>query len=387
MNSRYLLSRRQPAIRIDLAPFVAALEDAAEADDNLADSASPSFMAAASELGQQLFLRLWKTRGKLLRDQRRTESGFQSRLANVWAPALDLFDLGRALATEFGEGVNDAYGAQARERQDPTFEALIRLHGRTCLTAGEVGALLKAGYATRAMARWRTANELATVAFFISQEGPEVARRYLDHQSIDMYRSAVQLRESGSRLRENVSDENLSRLRATYDQLLTRHGEEFKEDYGWAAAALGKRKPTFANIAQAVNLGHWLPYVRLASRGVHASSRGGFFDIGLHPDVESIPARASHFGLADAGGNTMISVHHATLVFLTYAMRSYATDVRDLAEGIMQALLLMGQVKLLEQLADLGEKAFLEIHQLGISVPPAMTEPVRLLQVEIDLGE
>src|SRR5262249_50921986 len=47
---------------------------------------------------------------------------------------------------------------------DFVFEALVRLHARSCLVAEEVCWLMEGGFASGAHSRWRTLHELVTVS-------------------------------------------------------------------------------------------------------------------------------------------------------------------------------------------------------------------------------
>ena len=56
------------------------------------------------------------------------------------------------------------------------------MHARACRTGYEILTLLDAGLASAAHARWRSLHEVAAVAFFVKEHGPETAERYLATQ-------------------------------------------------------------------------------------------------------------------------------------------------------------------------------------------------------------
>ena len=94
--------------------------------------------------------------------------------------------------------------------------------------------------------------------------------------------------------------------------MLQRFGKRFGSDYGWAADALGKENPSFADIERAVNVDHWRPSYRLASHNVHANPKGIFFKLGLIEETGLLLAGASNYGLANLGQNTALSLLHVT---------------------------------------------------------------------------
>ena len=69
-------------------------------------------------------------------------------------------------------------------------------------------------------------------------------------------------------------------LKEAYDVALKKYGSGFRNPYGWAAGASGKKSPTFADIEHSVKLDHFRPYYKLASHGVHANPKGAFFRLG-----------------------------------------------------------------------------------------------------------
>jgi len=360
-------------VRIDLAEFAERLDDLATRELSELDEAvrleidSITDRAANESVGALL-----SNAHKTLAGQRKFRHGFESRLEEGWQRALDILDLVQALCMEFGADFNDKRRPDAVARQDFVFEALTRLHGRACLTGSEIGALLRTGHATGANARWRTLHELAVVMMFIAQHSQDVARRYLEHQFVEMFRSAGSYQEYCERFGEEpLGKEEIDDLRIRRDELVGKYGPDYEKDYGWAAEALSLRKPTFAAIAKSIDMTHWSPYVRMASHGVHAGPRGGFFDLGLPADIDAIPASPSHFGLADPGMNALVSLMQSTVALLNHGLGRNKDDVGDILEG----LVLIIQMKILQALGDEGIAAFLEAHELQEKVPPRLTEP------------
>jgi hypothetical protein len=116
----------------------------------------------------------------MLDQQRSARLGFETRLAERWGEALDLFETILVISQESGSNFNRKYQTQAVTENDLVFVVLIQLHARICLTASEVLALLRSGHAAGAHSRWRTLHEIAAVAYFVKRFGQDVAERYLE---------------------------------------------------------------------------------------------------------------------------------------------------------------------------------------------------------------
>lgn len=338
--------------------------------------------STTDDLAGQIAVAVLDSGGAWTKEFTKFRNGFEKRLSEIWKPAFTIYDFVLVLATEVGQDLNLRYRPQAAVRQDHVFETLTRLHGRACLTASEIASLLRAGHATGANARWRTLNEISVVASFISEVGQDVARRYLKHQWVEIYRMAREYHEHAERLGLNIEASEVDEARKDFQKVVSEFGPEFGTPYGWAAAALGIRNPTFRDIMKATNFEHWRPYYRLANLGVHAGSRGSFFDLGLPPSLDHIPARPSHFGLADPGGNSLLSLTLATVTMMVHCMTS--ADDKD-ASDIQASIVTLAKMKLLVKLAADGDGMFVEIQAELEREVPQSTEVPRMFE-EMEFG-
>ena len=204
--------------------------------------------------------------------------GFEERLASKWGEAFDLYELLVSMAEEMGSDFNDEFREDAVRSHDAAFEALTRLQGRACQVAKEVLVLMRSGYADGAHARWRTLHEISVVACLIGDHGRELAKRYVLHEKIQQYKMALQYRDYCEHLGlEPISSEEFSALEEVRNKLVSRFGNSFKNDYGWASSVIEKERPTFADLEEQVSLDHWRPYYRAASDNVHANVHGALF--------------------------------------------------------------------------------------------------------------
>ena len=190
-------------------------------------------------------------------------------------------------------------------------------------------------------------HEIAVAGRLISQHGQDLAERYLLHDTIERYKLALRYQEYAKQINEElIPQEDFDRLTLKRDELVARFGNAFKEDYGWAASAIGTEHPTIRDIERHVDL-DWGPYYRIASDNVHANAHGTYYRLGLNPRAsEVLLAGPSEVGLAAPGHSTALSLSQITTALL--ATRS------NLDCLVLQKLL----PKLVEEIGG----AFLEVH-------------------------
>lgn len=256
----------------------------------------------------------WPTEN--LRQQREIDR-FRKNLRVRWSRGLSRYAMLIRMARELGSYVNQEVRASATEENADVVDVLTRLHIRSCQVAEEVLVLLQNGFANGAMARWRTMHEIEVSAHFIGKYGNECAKRYKDHQCVESYRGAQEYELARERLGyAEIPAEDREEIAKRYNDVLQKHGNEFGGQYGWAAADLHIKKPTFKEIQSSVGIDYLRGHYRMASHGVHANPRGIYFSLtSLFPSDE-IVAGASNAGLADAGegaARALISISAALL--------------------------------------------------------------------------
>ncbi len=255
----------------------------------------------------------------MLRDRRTHKRGFDNRLSKDWKIPFNLLEMFIAIAYEMGDEINNEFRKDIAEYDKYTYDVLTRLHARACQISSEILILLKNGYADGAFARWRSLHEVAVVGSFIAAHGNEVAEKYLLHDVIESFKAAELYQKYSEVLGFSpIPQDEFESLRITYNDLIIRFGNPFKNDYGWASSSLGKEKPTFSDIEENTSLDHHRPYYKLASNNVHANSNGVMFKIGLLPSPQEILlAGPTNSGFTDPAQSTAISLGLITITLAT----------------------------------------------------------------------
>jgi hypothetical protein len=276
-------------------------------------------MEAISQKVSSSLLRQLKRNGPtFLKETDRERLAFQVRLAKTWRKAFFLIELFLAVALESGANFNREEHPSTSPVCGDVVYVLTRLHARACQVSAEIIALLKAGFADGAHARWRTLHEIAVVSTFIAKHGAETARRYLAHEAVESNTAATQYQRHCRVIGyEPLDPEEVAEIQKRYAAALQRFGKDFAGSYGWAASALKKSRPTFSDIEQDVKLDSLSPFYRLASHNVHANPKGLSVKLGLGPDVGKVLlAGPSNTGLADPAQGAAVSLLQTTSALL-----------------------------------------------------------------------
>ena len=171
---------------------------------------------------------------------------------------------------------------------------------RICQLGHEIISLVKSGYAEAALSRWRSMHEMHVISSFILELGGDIAVRYLDHEACESLRASREYNQHADVLGfVPLNGDEMSLLEQTVSSLSEKYGSSFRRNYGWAAAALDKQNPTFADIEKAAGYDHLRGYYRMASHGVHANPKCLTFRPSQPSYTDAPIAGPSVFGLED----------------------------------------------------------------------------------------
>ena len=250
------------------------------------------------------------------RDARR--AWFNRRIRRQWGRALDSLEELIAVSAESGDLV-------AREHCNAShlFAAQELLRQRACQVAWEVHLLCARGYADGAYARWRTLHEIAVVIEFLHKFGESAAERYLQHVHVKNRKVLREYEECQRELRyPPLTGEEVGRSEAKKREVIAAYGDDFGNEYGWAATDCKVANPTFFHVRQAAGYAFWKAHYGMASHAVHAGPHGILFRLGHPQGADAAPLSGpSLMGLCDPIDATAISVTHATFAFFQSVRR------------------------------------------------------------------
>lgn len=253
-----------------------------------------------------------------LDEKRQLHHEFTERNYQRWKEGFDALELLVEICIEAGSDINKKLRPSAAANGDILFDTLKRLHAKGCLVAKEIVCLLRNGFADGAHSRWRALHEINVTANFLAKAGNDTAERYTLHEYVDSYKGACQHKKYEGRLQAIApSDENISYLKAKYDEVISRFGTDFATPYGWAEHALGKKRANFSDLETAVALDHWRPYYKWASQNIHASAKTTKFSLGMsETNTDLLLVGSSDSGMTDPAHSMAISLAQATVNLL-----------------------------------------------------------------------
>ncbi len=284
-------------------------------------SKMPELYATFVDQSSDILLKTLRRKSKsVLVGNKATRRQFAKDISFIWGKPIDLLEFYISLVVDAGTEFNQHYGEISKNNTDVVYEVLLKLFARSCLVASEILTLLRAGFADGAHARWRTLHEIAVVTMFISENGKDVAERYLKHEFVEDYKGAKQYQELCPVTKNIPIDEReFKEIKKKSDDVISQYGSDFRNDYGWASQSLNNKNPKFSDIEKSVKQDGWRPNYKLASHNVHANPTGISFKLGkLKEDSGSLLIGSSIVGLDEAGEETAISLSKVVGTFLLY---------------------------------------------------------------------
>lgn len=177
-------------------------------------------------------------------------------------------------------------------------QALLLLHVRACQTVLEIITLLENGLPDGAYARWRTLYEITVVAFFINKYGDDTAVQYIEHDAVSEHDAMMNwFKHNGIDFSYDALTDEGKIIEDDFISVVEKYGKPFESPYGWAATALGKKRPTLQNIEESVDWPALSPEFKWSSLKIHAGSSGvlrSLCGVGIRPIIH---AGATNSGL------------------------------------------------------------------------------------------
>ena len=309
---------------------------------------------------------------RALREETAERTGFEARLEARWGRGLDLADLVVSEAFESGRWANDVLRPAAAARQDHKFEALIRLHGKAVMTAREVMVLLRSGFSSGALARWRTLHEVWVVFLLLADGNAELSRRYLAHDEVESIKGQKEYEEIWEALRFEPPDWTPQEREQAEAELAEEFGRPFLQGYGWAALLFDDKAPKFKQLQEGVDLDHWRGFYRMASHGTHANSKGTYWNIQSPEPIDVVWAGPSNAGLVDPAQCTLTALADITASLVAYA----ASEIPESADidTLAGQFIIPVRQHVIFHLTDRAIQEFAQVHDQQEAEEEAMSE-------------
>lgn len=202
-------------------------------------------------------------------------------IREVWGEALELFMSILVTAKAMTEW--DVHRRSAAERNEPRLVVIFGIMARLLRVGFEVHELCLGGFGKAALARSRTAHELATYATLIGEDGThrrpsyQLAERYIAYGYVQRYKDAVAYNHEKHRPagREPFSQDEMAEFKGDHDRVVREFGPPITKPNGWAAPLFSaKHRIQFPDLEKKAGAESMRSHYRWANHEVHADSWG-----------------------------------------------------------------------------------------------------------------
>jgi hypothetical protein len=277
--------------------------------------------AAIDESVPGLVERLREDAPRMLAEHAELRVGFEQRLQSRWKQALGLYEMVLVCCAEVGSDLHDELAREGSpvSEHPAKLHALTLLHARACMVTNEVFALLRAGYAAGAQARWRTLHEIATIAFILGSGNDDLANWFLLHRYVERWREAQCYQDNCAALGQHrLSDSEMAQIRADYDKIVGQYEPGYEKNWGWSKPLFPSpvHKPNFDDLEKLAGLGHNKPFVKLSHHAIHSGASGTLDVLELYGRGEVMLAGPSNAGLAEPGHGCLVALYQVSVAYL-----------------------------------------------------------------------
>ena len=272
-----------------------------------------------SKLADVLLERLKSRVLSNLEASREIEKEFEDAVLITWRKPLELLDLLLNMCLEVSTGFISESGDGGSSKRTYVQRALARQQANACLVFNEILHLLKNGFPSGAQSHWRTLHEIACISYFISKNGEDVAKRFLDYEVVEDYFQAEALSEHQQKMGcTSLSKSDLKTIEKDLAAIEKIYGDDFVKKsnypYGWIPREVMKTR-SFKEIEKSVGLDSFRPYYDLAGYNLHGGQNGLIFKLGIIKNKKKrviIPVGPSNYGLSEPGKSAAISIGQVT---------------------------------------------------------------------------
>lgn len=272
---------------------------------------------SVKNISQKLYKDLNKDKLNMLADTRRTAEQFNKRLYNTWKRPIDNLETLIELSMESAIMFVNTFYEDAKKDDNVLFACLKNIHARAILTARECLVLLKNGYSDGAFSRWRTLYELSIIADFLYEmDDNDLCRRYLDYFFVQAYKEENVNREKGY---PSHTKDSFEGLKSNYEYIKAKYENNYTNgEYGWANQILNKKRATFRDIEDKIDMSKLRGYYKSSSAYIHGNFKASEESLGIMPNIEKLLlVGPSNYGLSIPMQNIAISLVIISITFLS----------------------------------------------------------------------
>ncbi|MGG0179242.1 DUF5677 domain-containing protein [Bacillus tropicus] len=293
------------------------------------------------EVADLLFLFGYKMR----EDLRLEGIGFNNSLLQHYGLEFYYLELIEILTRELGHIFSKNIES---DEQDTSMEFLLHQHIRACSIYSEIIYLIKGGYGTGAITRFRSLHELAVISEFVIESGEEAAECYFDYLPVMQMKDYIYQKKI---LGESPNSEmDKKELLILLKEIEMRRGKEFVNprefnDYIWAKSFLKEgQNPSFNQIRRSIKRKHGLKPYKIASNNIHSAPKSIISSLSTYDGT--FAGGASNIGVSLAGTWGTYEILQMNRLIFSYIVQAEFTELIDK----MQSMLILKMMNYLAKL-------------------------------------
>lgn len=250
-------------------------------------------------------------------------------IREVWGEALDIYMTMLVTAKEVTQW--DVNRRSETEQSDSQIVVVFGMMARLLRVAFEVHELCLGGLGKAALARSRTAHELATYATLVGEDGAKgrrshhLADRYIAYGRIQRYKDSLAYNREQHRPvgRDPFPDEQMTKFKQARDQAIEEFGPGMKAPYGWAAPLFREgHRIQFPNLEDVAGAGVMRSHYLWANHEVHADSWGAVLNQYMADGQVYLSTGRDLHGLGEPLSATMTALYKGVVALMIAAQES-----------------------------------------------------------------
>ena len=253
------------------------------------------------------------------------EKEFEHAVLETWKKPFGLLDLLLYVSLEIASEFNSTFESKPSSKHSYVREALVKEQANACLVFNEIVHLLKSGFPSGALSHWKTLHEMACISYFISKNGEDVAKRFLDYSVVESYFQSEAIYEHQQEMDcDSLAEREFKAVKRKFNRVKKSRGAEFVKKanypYGWVPRDVLKQR-SLRQIEKSVKLDILRPYYDLAGYNLYGGPEGVMFKPRIAKKTNKnlgLPVGPSNYGLADPGKIAAISLGQVTACLLLH---------------------------------------------------------------------
>lgn len=198
--------------------------------------------------------------------------------------------------------------------------ALRRLYQKSTLIAHEIVYLIKGGYPSGAISRWRSLLETSLISMFIAMNNENISERYLDYEIIERHKELdTYLKHSEYLGLEKMPEDTIAKINETYSYIIEKYGADFSKSHGWASPVLRNKKIFLSDFMDFTSSQYFKPYYGFSNNYVHGGPKSLLYNLGYIDGVQGNDTISgpSNIGFTDPAQLTILSYYNSTMALFS----------------------------------------------------------------------